>query len=91
MHSCGCVAKSGSGCASQGVAEVAGTLLGALRAPRTSPAEAAEAWRHLLLLAAEGAPCLAGVEPVQIYLSTQAGSPPGSPPVASCIAYMPAV
>lgn len=47
------------------------TLLGALRAARTTPGEAAEAWRHLLMLAAEGAPSLEGVDPVSLYLGTQ--------------------
>lgn len=51
---------------------MAGTLTAVLRSPRTTPAEAAEAFRHLLLLQAEGAPCLEHSDPIQLYLNTQA-------------------
>jgi hypothetical protein len=59
----------------QGVADMAATLTAALRNPRTSPAEATEATRHLLLLQAERAPCMEHADPIQLYLNTQAGFP----------------
>lgn len=50
---------------------MANTLLGALRNPRTTPSEATDACKHLLLLQAEGAPCMEHCDPIQLYLTTQ--------------------
>ena len=58
-------------CGAQGVADMAAVLTAVLRNPRTSPAEATEATRHLLLLQAEGAPCMEHADPIQLYLNTQ--------------------
>lgn len=55
----------------QGVSDMANSLLGVLRNPRTSPSEATDACKHLLLLAAEGAPCMEHCDPIQLYLTTQ--------------------
>ncbi|KAK9917910.1 hypothetical protein WJX75_009504 [Coccomyxa subellipsoidea] len=55
----------------KGVSDMANTLLGALRNPRTTPSEATDACKHLLLLQAEGAPCMEHCDPIQLYLTTQ--------------------
>ncbi|EIE27758.1 hypothetical protein COCSUDRAFT_64368 [Coccomyxa subellipsoidea C-169] len=55
----------------KGVSDMANSLLGVLRNPRTSPSEATDACKHLLLLAAEGAPCMEHCDPIQLYLTTQ--------------------
>ena len=46
-------------------------LLGALTAPRTTPAEAQDPIRYLLQLQADGAASLRGQNPVRLYLDTQ--------------------
>ncbi|CAL8463713.1 g3247 [Coccomyxa elongata] len=55
----------------KGVTDMANTLLGVLRNPRTTPAEATDACKHLLLLQAESAPCMEHCDPIQLYLTTQ--------------------
>lgn len=54
---------------------MANTLLGVLRQPRTTPSEATDACKHLLLLQAEGAPCMEHCDPIQLYLTTQVRHP----------------
>lgn len=55
---------------------MANTLLGVLRNPRTTPAEATDACKHLLLLQAESAPCMDHCDPIQLYLTTQVATLP---------------
>jgi hypothetical protein len=66
------VAESQIADRSQGVAEMTSTLIALLRNPRTTPTDAVDACKHLLQLQAEGAPSMQNIDPIALYLHTQA-------------------
>ena len=64
----------------QVVDEMAERLAAVLRDASTSPSRAIEAVKHLLTLQADGARCVAGCDPLGLYLDAQARHPTGSKP-----------
>lgn len=55
----------------KGVEQMAKMLCRTLSTPRTPPAEAVEAIKHLLNLQADGARCAQDLDPVKLYMEAQ--------------------